>query len=181
MKSCINCGNHFPNSMLIDHKLRNLQNRTKCLACLPFMHSVYCKKELSDEQKKERARSKSKTWYERKKQNDGIDPIRQRRTEKKKYIIDMLGGSCQFCGYNKTFANLAFHHLYDKRHELSSRRFQYALASILPEIRKCVLACHNCHGEIHQGLIGSDEIMRAHSYVLKTLGAPGATVSAEDS
>jgi hypothetical protein len=40
-------------------------------------------------------------------------------------------------------------------------RFGYRLQSVLDEVLKCVLACSNCHGEIHDGLIASEKIEAA--------------------
>jgi hypothetical protein len=70
-----------------------------------------------------------------------------------KKLVAALGGKCQICDYDKTIRNLAFHHLRDKKFSLSSRGFQYSEKKILSEAAKCVLVCHNCHGEIHDGLI----------------------------
>jgi hypothetical protein len=52
----------------------------------------------------------------------------------------------------KLISNLAFHHTSNKQSSLSERDFQRSWAKLIPEIRKCVLACHNCHGEIHAEL-----------------------------
>ena len=38
--------------------------------------------------------------------------------------------------------------------DLSSRRFTCALATLLPELKKCAVCCHNCHGEIHGEIHG---------------------------
>lgn len=67
-------------------------------------------------------------------------------------LINMFGGSCQKCGYNKCLRALAFHHL-DKstkkfslgHHVLQSKSWD----SILEEVKKCSLLCCNCHNETH--------------------------------
>lgn len=63
------------------------------------------------------------------------------------------GGKCRACGYDKCFDVLCFHHLDPAQKEgqvsfLLKRSFQKAEE----EIKKCVLLCANCHGEIHAGL-----------------------------
>jgi hypothetical protein len=53
-----------------------------------------------------------------------------------------------------------FHHIdaSSKSSSLAIKHFQKRLEELLPEIQKCVICCHNCHGEIHAGLlIGVDE------------------------
>ena len=69
--------------------------------------------------------------------------------------IDLKGGECNICSYNKCKESLAFHHVddKDKLFSLSGRNMisrSYEL--VLNEISKCVLLCHNCHMEVHYGL-----------------------------
>jgi len=66
-----------------------------------------------------------------------------------------MGGSCQCCGYNSCTAALAFHHLDPKVKELGisyTRANPTSWERIINELRKCVLVCHNCHSEIHEGI-----------------------------
>ncbi len=56
------------------------------------------------------------------------------------------------CPYNRCLRNLVFHHEFGKEFELSQRAFQFSWEKLLPEIKKCVLLCANCHGEVHDGL-----------------------------
>ena len=157
MKICTVCNDQFSTkSIVIDGKMRNLQNRTKCLNCLPFGSSNYNKKSAIEV--RSAAAEKAKKYYHNYKLINGIDPIADRRYERKKQIIDALGGKCQLCGYSKAQRNLVFHHVFDKEHEASSRFFQYAIERIITEIKKCVLVCHNCHGEIHDHLIAQSVI-----------------------
>jgi hypothetical protein len=44
---------------------------------------------------------------------------------------------------------------------LSGRAFQVALPRLLREMRKCVLLCHNCHGEVHAGRVGARKLAHA--------------------
>ncbi len=71
----------------------------------------------------------------------------------RQWLNEMMGGSCQGCGYDKYFGNLAFHHLYGKDESVSKMINRCAsTASLIQETDKCVLVCHNCHGEIHAGI-----------------------------
>jgi len=167
MKFCA-CGNQIPRRCLIDGKIRNLQNRSKCLICLPFGQSPYRKK--SKEEIRSFYADKSRRWYKRiKDANGGTDPINLIRAERRNFILSLLGSKCQKCGYSKCSKNLAFHHLGDKRHALSGREFQFGLEKILPELLKCVLICHNCHGEIHDGLISQENIEEMHKTLMASL------------
>jgi hypothetical protein len=72
--------------------------------------------------------------------------------KRKKTLVDLKGGKCEKCDYQKNLAALEFHHI---RPELKS--FQLDLRSlsnrsmerILSEAAKCMLVCSNCHAEIH--------------------------------
>jgi len=167
MKICVLCGVQFATTMRIDGKERNLQNRTKCLLCMPFLSSNYQKKDVK--QLRTQNALKAKRYYDSYKAKHGTDPIADRRQNRKLAVIQLFGGGCQICNYDKTPRNLAFHHLHDKSYDISSRRFQYSIESIILELRKCILVCHNCHGEIHEGLIAAESIANAHADVLRLL------------
>jgi len=79
----------------------------------------------------------------------------ERGKSRKKDLIQMKGGGCEICGYNKSLAALSFHHLDPLRksfqldiRSLSNRKIE----SILDEASKCQLLCSNCHMEVHYGL-----------------------------
>ncbi len=163
MKVC-DCGNAIPSSIVINEKRRNLKNRTKCLTCVPFGSSRYSKKSLEDQRSYNA--EKAKRHYNRSKErNGGVDPIKAHREKRKNLIISILGGECQLCGYSKLSRNLAFHHLRDKELHLDSRAFQRSWANVIPEVLKCVLVCHNCHGEIHADIIDQSTIETMNSKV----------------
>lgn len=88
----------------------------------------------------------------------------KKKTEKtRQKAIDIVGNKCWVCGYDRTFSNLCFHHVddSDKSFGLSIREMTgYAWERVISEIKKCVLVCHNCHGEIHDGLISKVRITK---------------------
>jgi len=69
--------------------------------------------------------------------------------------VDLKGGGCQVCGYNKCISALEFHHVdeKDKGFDLSTRGLTRSWEKIKNEIQKCILVCSNCHREIHAKLI----------------------------
>jgi hypothetical protein len=151
MKKCKRCGTKIPCSIMIDGVRRILQNRVHCIVCVPYGKSRYVTK--TEEGRRKRIAQKARSYYHRYKRNNGVDKISERRKKYKQYIIKLLGGECQICGYNRCIRNFTFHHIRDKRFEISERAFQFSLSKTLPELKKCILICHNCHGEIHDGLV----------------------------
>ena len=69
-----------------------------------------------------------------------------RRYKNKIRAIDLLGGKCVRCGFDKHPAALEFHHK-----DSSTKRFEIggvwnkAWKSIEEEIMKCEILCSNCH------------------------------------
>lgn len=77
---------------------------------------------------------------------------KKRGLERKKKIVDLHGGSCQICGYNRNLAVLEFHHKEPEKksfkldvRNLTNRKWE----SIIEEASKCRLLCANCHREEH--------------------------------
>lgn len=167
MRLCA-CGKLIPNWTKINGRLHNIANRTRCFDCLPFQQR-YTRKPHGD---RRTAKAESvRRWYAKKTmENKGINPIRARRIERKALLIKLAGGACQICGYSRCNRNIAFHHLYDKKFALNGRVLQYSLEMIAGELLKCVLVCHNCHGEIHDSLIEPDRINQANRQLRDRFG-----------
>jgi len=80
--------------------------------------------------------------------------VSKRRKHLKLLAVQLGGGKCQICGYNKYSGALDFHHLNasTKKFDLSVRDLTKSWKIITKEIKKCVLVCSNCHREIHAGV-----------------------------
>lgn len=65
--------------------------------------------------------------------------------------IELKGGKCERCGYNKIEDVLEFHHINpkEKTMSLSERSGSTEWDKFLEETKKCILLCANCHREIH--------------------------------
>ena len=76
------------------------------------------------------------------------------RKRRKQLLIDIMGGKCCLCGYNKCNTVLEFHHINpeEKLYGLSAGGNCHSLEQDLAEAKKCILVCANCHREIHNGL-----------------------------
>ena len=75
-----------------------------------------------------------------------------RAASRKMELIDLKGGKCEMCGYDKNISALEFHHIdpSTKKHNLDSRFLaNSSYEKIAEEVDKCMLLCSNCHKEIH--------------------------------
>ncbi|MCK9595957.1 hypothetical protein M0R19_02110 [Candidatus Pacearchaeota archaeon] len=72
-----------------------------------------------------------------------------RRKRLKQEMINLLGGKCSICGYNKCINALDFHHKGDKEKEITILIKNDSREKILKETKKCILLCANCHREVH--------------------------------
>lgn len=85
----------------------------------------------------------------------------------KKKLVELFGGKCEICGYNKCLRSLEFHHI-----DPTTKTFtisKYAVVSLnrlFEEIKKCILVCGNCHGEIEDGLILDVSILDRSKIIL---------------
>jgi hypothetical protein len=158
MPVCKKCGNEFPNRVVIEEKTRNLCNRSYCLECAPFGEGrrvlvipdndrvcIHCGKKLEGFKKKycskECFRDHDTRRYMKR---------LQRIHRNKQKLVDLKGGKCHLCGYDKFIGSLEFHHrdASDKEFRLSLARVK-RLEDVYLEAEKCDLVCANCHREIH--------------------------------
>jgi len=90
-------------------------------------------KNISNEERKNRAVNRVVTW----------------RTRVKQKLVEYKGGKCEICGYNKCINCLSFHHLDPKEKDFQISGTTLSFERQKNEVDKCQLLCHNCHGEIH--------------------------------
>jgi hypothetical protein len=148
-RTCRKCKNKIPFKKMIDGKIRNLSNRKFCLDCSPF-GSKNTKPDI-DKQTVKPSGTPYSEWDESYKQAHR-DKMAKKRIERKDQLIELSGGKCSVCGYDKCRRALSFHH---SKPELKS----FGLSAenlhnrpwddILNEWQKCILLCLNCHMEIH--------------------------------
>ena len=74
------------------------------------------------------------------------------RKRKKQKAVDLLGGKCSNCGYDKCLDALDFHHLDPTKKDPKSFEKNVAWSILKEEIKKCILLCSNCHRELHAGI-----------------------------
>ena len=81
--------------------------------------------------------------------------VKQWRKRTKERMIDAMGGECQCCGYKTSSRALSFHHLDPTQKDIAFsdvRANPKSWPKIVEELKKCILLCHNCHMEIHDGM-----------------------------
>lgn len=74
--------------------------------------------------------------------------IKRRRNKEK--LVELFGGKCTRCGYNKCIGALQFHHKDDdKSFGIAEKGRTPSFDSLVEEAKKCILICANCHAELH--------------------------------
>ena len=87
---------------------------------------------------------------------------------RKKKLVDLLGGKCEICGYNKNYSSLAFHHkdITTKSFGLAGRNLSDKPWDLLAEeVKKCILLCHNCHNELHNPHLDR-KLLEENNYII---------------
>lgn len=83
------------------------------------------------------------------------EKVKRWRRNTKERIIKAMGGACCICGYNKCPNSMILHHIDPSEKDIGIgdiRANPKAWAIIVEELRKCILLCSNCHGEVHWGV-----------------------------
>lgn len=105
-------------------------------------------------------RELSKNNYNGRKETERKSNIKRKKhyAEMKQDAINLLGGKCINCGYNKSNHALEFHHKNpkDKEYAIGSRmafissNSKSSYLDVIDELNKCILLCKNCHAELHE-------------------------------
>lgn len=74
--------------------------------------------------------------------------VKQNRIKTKEKLVNLFGGKCISCGYNKYVGALEFHHINSSTKNFSISYGNRALEKSYEEALKCVLLCANCHREV---------------------------------
>jgi len=72
------------------------------------------------------------------------------RRKTKELIVEMKGGCCTRCGYNKCIAALEFHHPEgEPKKDRSLLMNIRSLDKVIEDVQPLILMCANCHAEEH--------------------------------
>lgn len=126
----------------------------KCSVCenyLPLLRKKHCSV-LCSLKYKARSGLKKELKHKTGRPKKGINHNPNRAKEVRIKLVNMLGGSCQSCGYCKNYSALCFHHK-DPNTKLFGINivscFSTSWESLVQEALKCSLLCANCHAEEH--------------------------------
>lgn len=79
--------------------------------------------------------------------------VDRRRKCIKGLAIELKGGKCQLCDYNKCNQVLQFHHLDPSKKDFNiGNGNTRSWSATKQELEKCILLCANCHTEVHAGV-----------------------------
>ena len=127
-----------------------------CIVCHSSLNGQkvkYCSNACKQKDHYHRVKSQTNTYHSQ----------TIRSLKRKLNLIEMFGGKCEVCGYNKNASALHFHHIdstsklfkLDVR-VLSNKRWE----AIVEETAKCKLLCSNCHAEMHNPELELSNIQR---------------------
>lgn len=146
MKTCPICSKPIGNRHIIDGKIVNTQRRKFCFDCSPFgsgnNKAVKCETIANE---KKQARDRKHNYKEQYGKHQ-----KALRLKRKQQLVEMFGGKCSKCGYNRSIKALDFHHRdrATKEFNLSSLGYTCRWDRLVEEAKKCDLLCANCHREI---------------------------------
>ena len=111
---------------------------------------------------------KQRKWMEnnndeyKKNNKDRSDYLLYIRNKIKNQLIDIKGGKCEICGYNKKIPSVyTFHHRDPKNKDFGISQYMHLeenLPRLIEEIKKCDLLCCRCHTEVHYELMNNRRI-----------------------
>lgn len=119
----------------------------------------YCNQKCHDAHKYE----KESTQVRQFRKDFGLNKYTFKGLKKKLDLIEMMGGKCELCGYNKNISALDFHHKdgYEKGFEVKIQYLNHKSDDeILEEALKCMILCANCHREMHNPHLDTNHVKR---------------------
>lgn len=163
MPVCKKCQIKFPNRVVLDGKIKSLCSRKYCLMCSPYGSKNTKQLELNQDYNCICNKCNRKYQYQR---NSGHTLkfcnsclANKKRFSSKEKAIEYKGGECQKCGYNKCMRAMAFHHRNPENKSFNiSGNHARSWEEIRKELDKCILLCHNCHCELHDGFWTLDNL-----------------------
>lgn len=145
-KECISCHILKPlEEFDVRNNGGNITYRNQCKSCRRNIWKDWKLKNL------DKIKQNKHDWYIKAKKNGKIQSFREQCRKRKLKFINMLGGKCQNCGYNKCISALDFHHINpeDRSKTKESREYLYKFFEKLVLENKIMLLCCRCHRELH--------------------------------
>ncbi len=137
--------------------MRN-KNCVVCKTPLSGQKSMYCGNNCKQKHHYHRVKEQTNTYHSQ----------TIRSLKRKLSLVEMKGGKCERCGYDKNLAALQFHHIDPnmKVMKLDLRTLgNSTMSKITEEVEKCMLLCANCHLEEHNKEYTQDNVKNILSSV----------------
>lgn len=143
-ENCALCGIELPVGMKVGDKWVSLRLRRCCLTCVPYKSK---KRWYRTREKWESYCNCKRCGKEKKYKGSYCNTCVAitRRVRHKLRAIELLGGKCSRCGWNKHPAGFEFHHRTDDKKFTVGNFWHMKWESLLVEIVKCELLCSCCH------------------------------------
>jgi hypothetical protein len=119
----------------------------------------FCSQKCHDKHKYENFSQTQKNF----KDEHGLNLYTLKGIKKKLQLIELMGGKCEKCGYDKNIAAFDFHHKnpFEKSFDVKIQKLNYMSDDdILNEAMKCMLLCANCHRELHSPYMEINHVKR---------------------
>ena len=90
----------------------------------------------------------------------GSDRVKRWRRKIKVNIVISMGGCCNECGYSKCTDALELHHLNPEEKEFGFGKVRAnpkKAEFLIPELKKCIMLCSNCHREVHSSILDVED------------------------
>ena len=143
-KICTKCNKEFPIDFF---KIKNKNTGLRVPEC--------------HECNKESKRECYKKYYDYNKEKF-LSRNKEFRKDRMVYLNDKKSTGCIICK-EKDIGCLDFHHLGDKKYNISSIFTSLSIKEIEEEIQKCVILCANCHRKLHYYNLTIDELKEKHT------------------
>jgi len=140
--------NHY-NIREIKLPLKDLEKRREYMKGWRAEHPEYkIRARVREKEYRNRPENKEryKKWRKEHKKKH-VEYCREWRKQLKLKLIQIFGGKCQRCGYNKYFGSLDFHHKTGEK----EKNWEWRTKGFIEKIKsgKIELLCANCHREKH--------------------------------
>jgi hypothetical protein len=154
MPICIKCNTKFPNRMIINNEMKTLNKRSYCLTCSPYGEHNTKVFDRPIKYKCACGETNSDKFYGHKRSVCGKchnEYTQNLYKQKRRKVIETLGGKCANCDFDKWPEALDVHHTNPaiKDEDFAGMR-HWSWDRIEKEISTCILLCKNCHAHEHK-------------------------------
>jgi len=140
---------NYPKKISLKELSKQMNRSTESINHQATRHKISRPRFPSDKpSKKQPQKVIDKRYYENNKEKV-YNRKMERRKKLKGELVEIFGGKCSKCGYNKCIDALDFHHEGNKEESISKLINNNSREKILKEAKKCILLCANCHRELH--------------------------------